>query len=296
MPPLLQRLSERKPEELDYLGVSFGLTKELLRFWKRSGFVPLYASQKENDLTGEFSFVMLRGLSSNVAQADGWLSSFSQGTSCLREPRDSLTSITDFRQRFMKLLSYDAFKKFHSATALSILDAASPRRSSSLVEPITSDELTDLLIPFDMKRLESYAENMIDYHVVLDLIPTIATLFFSKRLGPECTLSAAQQSILLALGLQRKPVEALERELGLGAAQTLALFGKILRRITRHLQDIQKAGVGSDLPLEQPEVQQNDRKPVEETAEGELAADVDEEVKRARAVQRELIDSMDMSQ
>lgn len=32
MPPLLQRLSERKPEHLDYLGVSYGLTPSLLRF------------------------------------------------------------------------------------------------------------------------------------------------------------------------------------------------------------------------------------------------------------------------
>jgi len=79
MPPLLQRLSERKPEQLDYLGVSFGLTKELLRFWKRSGFVPLYASQKENSLTGEYTFVMLRSLLSNVAQAEGWLTAFAQG-------------------------------------------------------------------------------------------------------------------------------------------------------------------------------------------------------------------------
>ena len=31
LPPLLLRLSERKPETLDYLGVSFGLTQPLLR-------------------------------------------------------------------------------------------------------------------------------------------------------------------------------------------------------------------------------------------------------------------------
>ena len=79
MPPLLQRLSERKPEQLDYLGVSFGLTKELLRFWKRSGFVPLYSSQKENALTGEYTFVVLRGLLSNVAQSESWLTAFAQG-------------------------------------------------------------------------------------------------------------------------------------------------------------------------------------------------------------------------
>jgi hypothetical protein len=81
MPPLLQRLSERKPEQLDYLGVSFGLTKDLLRFWKRAGYTPLYASQKENALTGEYSFVMLRALSSNTAQAESWLSAFAQGES-----------------------------------------------------------------------------------------------------------------------------------------------------------------------------------------------------------------------
>lgn len=31
MPPLLQRLSQRQPESLDYLGVSYGLTPQLLR-------------------------------------------------------------------------------------------------------------------------------------------------------------------------------------------------------------------------------------------------------------------------
>lgn len=79
MPPLLQRLAERKPEHLDYLGVSFGLTKELLRFWKKLGFMPLYASQKENALTGEYTFVMLRGLASRVATSEEWLGAFAAG-------------------------------------------------------------------------------------------------------------------------------------------------------------------------------------------------------------------------
>lgn len=33
LPPLLLKLSERKPENLNYLGVSFGLTEQLLKFW-----------------------------------------------------------------------------------------------------------------------------------------------------------------------------------------------------------------------------------------------------------------------
>ena len=79
MPPLLQRLPERKPEQLDYIGTSFGLTPDLLRFWKKSKFMPLYAAQRENALTGEHSFVMLRSLASNVATADSWLGAFAAG-------------------------------------------------------------------------------------------------------------------------------------------------------------------------------------------------------------------------
>lgn len=42
MPTLLKRLSERRPEKLDYIGTSFGLTAELLKFWKSQKFVPVY--------------------------------------------------------------------------------------------------------------------------------------------------------------------------------------------------------------------------------------------------------------
>lgn len=33
LPSLLLKLSDRKPEKLRYLGVSFGLTETLLKFW-----------------------------------------------------------------------------------------------------------------------------------------------------------------------------------------------------------------------------------------------------------------------
>ena len=42
LPPLLQKLSERPPELLHYLGTSYGLTPQLLKFWKKSGYVPTY--------------------------------------------------------------------------------------------------------------------------------------------------------------------------------------------------------------------------------------------------------------
>ena len=79
MPPLLQRLSERQPENLDYLGTSYGVTPLLFKFWKRAGYVPLYMRQTTNDLTGEHSCVMLRGLNKNKDESASWLSAFSVG-------------------------------------------------------------------------------------------------------------------------------------------------------------------------------------------------------------------------
>jgi N-acetyltransferase 10 len=89
MPPLLHRLSDVKPEQIDWLGASFGLTPTLFRFWKRSGYVPLYLRQTENELTGEHTCVVLRGLSSTKEQTAPWLSAFAQGarpSPCLRSP------------------------------------------------------------------------------------------------------------------------------------------------------------------------------------------------------------------
>lgn len=75
---------------------------------------------------------------------------------------------------------------------------------------LTSTELSFLLTPFDLKRLESYAQNALDYHVILDLLPKVASLYFERRLGDGMRLSAVQSSLLLGMGLQRKSVEEVE--------------------------------------------------------------------------------------
>lgn len=45
LPPLLCKLTERPSEKLNYIGVSYGLTKELLKFWKKAGYLPVYLRQ-----------------------------------------------------------------------------------------------------------------------------------------------------------------------------------------------------------------------------------------------------------
>ncbi|KAF8509990.1 GNAT acetyltransferase 2-domain-containing protein [Hysterangium stoloniferum] len=292
MPPLLQRLTERKPESLDYLGVSYGLTPQLLRFWKRAGYVPLYLRQTTNEITGEHTCVMVRGIGEAHGDNVEWLGEFSK----------------DFRRRFLTLLSFK-FREFGSVTALSIIEAINAgvkHLDSQSTLGVTSQELSFLLSPYDIKRLDSYSNNMLDYHVVLDILPAIASLYFEKRLGQEVKLSAVQSSILLALGLQRKTVEEVESELQLPVSQTLALFIKSLRKISKRLDDIRKAVVSAELA--QPEVaarsalngtgitaEDRSWKPLAEDLDEELADAGNEEQKKLRERQREMIDSLDLS-
>lgn len=66
--PILQKLSERKPAPLDYIGTSFGVTKELFTFWKKNLFIPVYLRQTANELTGEHTCVMMRPVNTEGVQ------------------------------------------------------------------------------------------------------------------------------------------------------------------------------------------------------------------------------------
>ena len=76
MPPLLIKLSQKRSSYLHYLGVSYGLTAQLHRFWKRAGYVPVYLRQTPQELTGEHSCVMLKVLE---GRERAWLGAYSQG-------------------------------------------------------------------------------------------------------------------------------------------------------------------------------------------------------------------------
>ncbi|KAM0746787.1 putative nucleolus protein [Meredithblackwellia eburnea MCA 4105] len=287
MPPLLQRLSERQPEKLDYLGVSYGITPLLFKFWKRAGYVPMYMRQTQNDLTGEHTCVMLRGLNKNEQEVNTWLGAFA----------------VDFRKRFITLLSFK-FREFASITALSVLEATNAGDAIQGRRELSSDDVREMFSPFDLKRLNSYANNMLDYHVILDLLPSLAALYFSQRFPADVKLSGIQSSILLSLGLQRKQVEDVEKELSVPVAQSLALFVKTIRKMTKSLEDIQKADISRTIPTAQQAVASAKALPEvsRATVQGEngLAAELedagDEVLQQLKEQQREVINSLDLKQ
>lgn len=93
--------------------------------------------------------------------------------------------VKDFRTRFVALLA-GSFRNYTPSLALSILDP-----KLELYNNTTSRSLNDCdkeilmnnnaFTTLSLKRLQSYSNNLIDYHVVLDLVPPLTRTFFSER-------------------------------------------------------------------------------------------------------------------
>ncbi|KAF9736362.1 killer toxin resistant protein [Paraphaeosphaeria minitans] len=241
MPPLFARLPELKAPQLDYVGVSYGLTPQLHKFWKRASFVPVYLRQTANELTGEHTCVMLRSLETTTSDGS-WVAAFAK----------------DFQKRFLSLLSYQ-FRTFPAVTSLSIDESASAgsKLDAELApKPVTKSDLDTILSAYDLKRLDSYANNMLDYHVILDMLPKIAELYFTGRLKGQVKMSGVQTAILLAIGLQRKEFSNVEKELGLNNSQLLAMFVKVIRKVATTFRGIVEGAIDETMP-EAMEVEHN---------------------------------------
>lgn len=247
LPPLLTNIIDRPAERLHYLGSSFGLTNSLLNFWSRKGFQVAYLRQTPNELTGEHSSIALRELDCSDLFEDGtpsagWLNSF----------------VKDYRKRLISLMSYN-FRHLDCPLSLTLLD---PERSittggndndEEAVEGVTlssTELLTAHLSYYDMKRLELYSRNIVDHHMILDIVPTLATLLFQGKLG-KLRLSYLQASILLAVGLQRRDIDSVTQELDLPSNQILAFFNKTIRKLSNCLKSIVEKEVSKEMLQEQ---------------------------------------------
>eukprot|EP00891_Asterochloris_glomerata_P009605 jgi/Astpho2/9605/Aster-03877 len=234
VPPLLLTMGERPPEALQWIGTSFGLTQELYNFWHRSGFEPLYLRQTASDVTGAWQVALAR-------------------TVCTFAPLCA-PFVADFRARFIALLT-GTFRMFKPALALSILSPqltfSEAETQSSIKEglPVAKAD-GEPFSAYDLKRLQAYANNLVDHHLILDLLPPLARAFFSRKL--PASLSHAQAAILLSLGLQMKEVSGAEQELQLPANQVLALFNKAVRKLHGHLKAAKQAAVERTLPQVKP--------------------------------------------
>ncbi|XP_030567397.1 RNA cytidine acetyltransferase [Drosophila novamexicana] len=217
IPTLLQRLHERIPERIDYIGTSYGLTAELLKFWKSVGYVPVYLSQKANELTGEHSCIMLQTLK----RAPGnWLPLYYQ----------------DFRRRVLKLMA-KTFREFGIKLCLALLKNKTMEESDTTIATLDKSTLDVYFLPHDLQRLESYARQQSEFRLIIDLLGDIAQLYFQGRIE-GLQLDLVQQSVLLGLGVQGKSVDAIAAELNMPGNQLLAKFFDAMKKCNQCFRSV----------------------------------------------------------
>lgn len=87
------------------------------------------------------------------------------------------------------------------------------------------DACTQVGIHSSKHLLQAYSNNLVDHHIILDLLPSLAQAYFSQHV--PVNLSYLQAAILLSLGLQQNDISTLEAAIQLPANQALALFNKV---------------------------------------------------------------------
>jgi len=239
LPPLLSKISDTPPETIHYLGVSYGITAQLFKFWKNLDFSPIYLRQTPNEITGEYSCIMFKALTTDEVSPD-WVSHFTH----------------DFKKRFLRLLAYE-FSCLSPGLALDILlnsaltnNDTSNRSESPSENLLTKSEMDSLFSAYDLKRLDSYARNLVDYHFIMDLLPSLAQLYFQGKFS--FSLPHIESSILLAFGLQHKSTDRIVEELSYPANQVLAFFNKAMRKFNQYLRKLQEREVEKTLPAPPP--------------------------------------------
>jgi len=60
---------------------------------------------------------------------------------------------------------------------------------------IEKTELDFHLSAYDIHRLEKYCNNMADYHLIMDLLPSLSKIYFQNKLG-DAHFSAVQKVLI----------------------------------------------------------------------------------------------------
>lgn len=162
LPPLLTPIADRPAERLHWLGVSFGLTNELLNFWNRKGFKVCYLRQTTNELTGEHSCIALKeldtsGIYDNNTPQNGWLGPF----------------IHDYRFRLISLLSY-TFQHLSSSMALTLIDperqftaAINSNADDDGDDPTSSSTVNNAAVAMTNGRGILNVEELVNVHFII---------------------------------------------------------------------------------------------------------------------------------
>ena len=140
------------------------------------------------------------------------------------------------------MLGYE-FRSFPTALAMSILNVSKNTQTGEtadvpMIEFKEKDraEIECSVTVSDVTRLESYTKNLVDYHMIIDLLPSISRLYFLGQLK-KVGFSYIQLAMLVGVGLQYKKIEEVGEEINVATNQLMAMFNKAMRKICKAIRE-----------------------------------------------------------
>lgn len=82
---------------------------------------------------------------------------------------------------------------------------------------------------------QAYSNNLVDYHLILDLIPALSRTYFFRKM--PATLSYSQAAILMCLGLQQRELDTVTAALGLPSNQVTPPTRLLVHKHRKHMFD-----------------------------------------------------------
>ncbi|KFM61808.1 N-acetyltransferase 10, partial [Stegodyphus mimosarum] len=208
LPPLLFELNQLNPDILDYIGVSYGLSEDLFRFWKKAGFCAVYLGHTPNQLTGEHSCIMLKQLKGLTTKSK-WLPSF----------------WFDFCEKIIQCLPYP---KLADSLALDLVsnDIFNNERPAG----ISKAELFAYLRPPDCDLLKKFSDDM-NFGIPPNYITAVLAQFYFTHRIRECHLNKCETISLFSIGILHRSYEEVAIDLNLTIKQVKENFGSAIKKV-----------------------------------------------------------------
>eukprot|EP00929_Paragymnodinium_shiwhaense_P090242 TRINITY_DN50400_c0_g1_i1.p1 TRINITY_DN50400_c0_g1~~TRINITY_DN50400_c0_g1_i1.p1 ORF type:complete len:966 (-),score=122.79 TRINITY_DN50400_c0_g1_i1:620-3517(-) len=213
---LLKDLPTCDLPKADWLSASFGITRPLLQFWSRLGFIPAVLSPTQNPQTGEVSVIMIKPLQNAPAVLRSQLSSTGP----------------NFAVRHLRLLPQMA-SFFGTSLSVELLAAAGNACCGTLADvgpwhPSDTDAAR-------LERLAISRNPLPNIAHCQDLLPVLAEVYFTQRVS-GLKLTREDEELLLSVGAKRLPIADAAADIGLPNANLAALgvrriAGEICRKV-----------------------------------------------------------------
>ncbi len=166
---LVKWVAER---DMDWAGSGFGVSPELLRFWTKNGFVPVHITPQRNEVSGEYTVIVLKALKMHI------------------ESRVEMIN-SEFVRRVIEYLG-DELRDIEIETAMRLL--ASLKRDINVPQP----EYTRV----ERRRMMKYFQGHSLFEYVSDIARPLVRYHYSKT--GRADLDEKEERVLVAKCLMMK--------------------------------------------------------------------------------------------